>query len=392
MTAITKNKQATWFRINPEYTKYAHGILLAFVIYVFSEAINQFVGIQLLGLKKSPISTVMIAIILGLILGNIYNIGDIFKPGINFSLKYILRAGIICLGVRLSFADVVKYGSLSIPLVIVCIIAALVIIRILIKYLNISEKMAYLIAIGTAICGATAIVATAPVIDAKKGEITYAIANITIFGILAMFLYPYFVHYFYLNDSQSAGLFLGTAIHETAQVAGAGLIYDQQYSDPQVLEISTITKLVRNTFLIVMIPLIAFFYSRGQKDQKSYSITKIFPYFILGFLAMVTARTLGDELFLLGDGYSLVRDGIFEDSIFIADQAWTSTISFIKSSASVFLSMAMASLGLATKFSELKNLGFKPMIVGLTAAITVGVVSIITLEIFQKVYFLYLLN
>jgi hypothetical protein len=107
---------------------------------------------------------------------------------------------------------------------------------------------------------------------------------------------------------------------------------------------------------------------------------------------MVTARTLGDELFLLGDGYSLVRDGIFEDSIFIADQAWTSTISFIKSSASVFLSMAMASLGLATKFSELKNLGFKPMIVGLTAAITVGVVSIITLEIFQKVYFLYLLN
>ena len=136
MSAITKNKQATWFRINPEYTKYAHGILLAFVIYVFSEAINQFVGIQLLGLKKSPISTVMIAIILGLILGNIYNIGDIFKPGINFSLKYILRAGIICLGVRLSFADVVKYGSLSIPLVIVCIIAALVIIRILIKYLN----------------------------------------------------------------------------------------------------------------------------------------------------------------------------------------------------------------------------------------------------------------
>jgi uncharacterized integral membrane protein (TIGR00698 family) len=377
VSAITKNKQATWFRINPEYTKYAHGILLAFVIYVFSEAINQFVGIQLLGLKKSPISTVMIAIILGLILGNIYNIGDIFKPGINFSLKYILRAGIICLGVRLSFADVVKYGSLSIPLVIVCIIAALVIIRILIKYLNISEKMAYLIAIGTAICGATAIVATAPVIDAKKGEITYAIANITIFGILAMFLYPYFVHYFYLNDPQSAGLFLGTAIHETAQVAGAGLIYDQQYSDPQVLEISTITKLVRNTFLIVMIPLIAFFYSRGQKDQKSYSITKIFPYFILG---------------LLGDGYSLVRDGIFEDSIFIADQAWTSTISFIKSSASVFLSMAMASLGLATKFSELKNLGFKPMIVGLTAAITVGVVSIITLEIFQKVYFLYLLN
>jgi len=90
VSAIAKSKQTSWFRINPEYAKYTHGILLAFVIYVFSEAINQFVGIQLLGLKKSPISTVMIAIILGLILGNIYNIGDIFKPGINFSLKYIL--------------------------------------------------------------------------------------------------------------------------------------------------------------------------------------------------------------------------------------------------------------------------------------------------------------
>ena len=89
----------------------------------------------------------MIAIILGLILGNIYNMEIFLSQVLNFSLKYILRAGIICLGVRLSFADVVKYGSLSIPLVIVCIIAALVIIRVLIKYLNISEKMAYLIAL-----------------------------------------------------------------------------------------------------------------------------------------------------------------------------------------------------------------------------------------------------
>ena len=84
-----------FFSINPEYSKYIHGILLAFIIYIFADAISKFIGIQILGLKKTPISNVMVSIVLGLIISNVYNIGDIFKPGIGYCLKFILRLGII---------------------------------------------------------------------------------------------------------------------------------------------------------------------------------------------------------------------------------------------------------------------------------------------------------
>ena len=103
--------------------------------------------------------------------------------------------------------------------------------------------------------------ATAPVIGAKKNEISYAIANITLFGILSMLIYPYFANFYFDGEPLLIGLFLGTSIHETAQVAAAGLIYDQQFNSPETLNISTVTKLIRNTFLIIMIPLFAYLYN-----------------------------------------------------------------------------------------------------------------------------------
>jgi uncharacterized membrane protein YadS len=170
-------------------------------------------------------------------------------------------------------------------------------------------------------------------------------------------------------------------------------IHGSLYSDPRVLEVATITKLVRNTFLIFLIPIVAFIYNRDNKNKKkNYSLSKVFPFFVIGFIAMVAFRTVGDELFLLGDGYSFVRESFFGDDIFIVDKAWADLIDVIKNSSSIFLSMAMASLGLSTKLSSLRDLGIKPMIVGLVTALTVGVVSIVSLELFQKLYFVYLLN
>ena len=103
--------------------------------------------------------------------------------------------------------------------------------------------MSYLISVGSTVCGTTAIMAMAPVINAKKNEVSYAIANITLFGIISMLIYPYFANFYFNGESLFIGLFLGTAIHETAQVAAAGLIYDQQFNSPETLNISTVTKL-----------------------------------------------------------------------------------------------------------------------------------------------------
>jgi uncharacterized integral membrane protein (TIGR00698 family) len=347
------------------------GVVLALVFCLFSQGINNLIAIELFGTIKSPISTVMIAIILGIIMGNAFTPRPGMMVGLDFTQQYILKLGIILLGIRLSFAEFLKFGSIAIPLIIVCIVSVLVLIKLLIKKVPISSKMSYLIAIGTSVCGATAIVATAPVINAKKTEVAYAIANITLFGVISMLIYPYFAEWYFYGEPLQAGLFLGTAIHETSQVAAAGLIYDQQFNSPETLNVATVTKLIRNTFLVIMIPLFAFLYNRGSVKDKNYSILNIFPYFVLGFGGMIILRNIGDQVFNI------------ESSNF---QMWENLIEYIKILATVFLTMAMSAVGISINLSELKSMGYKPFIVGFIAAITVGIISIISMETILKVF------
>ena len=343
------------------------GVILALVFCLFSQGINNVIAIELFNSSKSPISTAMIAILLGIIMGNAFTPRPGMMLGLDFTQKYILKLGVIFLGIRLSFGEFIKFGTVAIPLIIVCILSVLVLIKLLIKKVPISSRMSYLIAIGTSVCGATAIVATAPVINAKKTEVAYAIANITLFGVMAMLVYPYFAEWYFYGEPIKAGLFLGTAIHETSQVAAAGLIYDQQFNSPETLNVATVTKLIRNTFLIIMIPLFAFLYNRGEIKDKSYSILSIFPYFVIGFIGMIIVRNIGDQIFVIeGANY----------------EVWKTLISYIKSLATVFLTMAMAAVGISINLNELKSMGYKPFIVGFIAAVTVGVVSIIAIELF----------
>ena len=351
-----------------KYLLVVPGIVLAFVLYTLSQGLNNIIGIELLGYDKSPISTAMIAILIGILLGNIFQMRENFLLGIDFTQKYILKLGIICLGIQLKPFEFLKFGTIAIPLIIVCIISVLIAVKLLIKKFKISTRMAYLISIGSTVCGTTAIMATAPVIKASKGEVAYAIANMTVFGIISMMIYPYFAHIYFSGDPLFVGLFLGTAIHETSQVAAAGLIYDQQFNSPETLNIATLTKLIRNTFLVIMIPLFAFLYNRGKAKAKSYSLLSIFPYFVLGFIGLIIFRNIGDQIFLT------------ENSGFI----WQNLISSIRESAKIFLSMAMAAVGLSTNLKDLKLMGYKPFIVGFIAMLTVGLASIIAMHTFTK--------
>ncbi len=345
------------------------GIILAFVLYTLSQGFNNIIGIELLGYSKSPISTAMIAILLGMFFGNIFKVRDGFQKGLDFTREYILKLGIICLGIQLKPFEFINFGKIAIPLIIICIISVLIVIKLLIKKLKIPTRMAYLISIGSTVCGTTAIMATAPVIKANKNEVSYAIANITLFGILSMLIYPYFADYYFNSEPLLIGLFLGTSIHETSQVAAAGLIYEQQFNSPETLNIATVTKLIRNTFLIVMIPLFAFLYNRGTTKEKKYSILSIFPYFVLGFVGMIVLRNVGDQLFISNN-----------------NDNWNETINIIKFLSKIFLTMAMAAIGLSTNLKDIKSMGYKPFIVGFIAMLTVGVVCIITIESYLKFF------
>ena len=351
--------------------KIAPGLTLALVFCLFSQGINNVIGIELFGTLKSPISTVMIAILLGIIMGNAFTPRPGMMIGLDFTQKYILKLGIIFLGIRLSFSEFLKFGTVAIPLIIVCILSVLILIKLLIRKVSISSKMSYLIAIGTSVCGATAIVAIAPIIEAKKTEVAYAIANITLFGVIAMLVYPYFAEWYFYGEPVKAGLFLGTAIHETSQVAAAGLIYDQQFNSPETLNVATVTKLIRNTFLVIMVPLFGFLYNRGKAKNKDYSILNIFPYFVLGFIGMIVVRNIGDQIFTLeNNNYEF----------------WETLIVYIKSLATVFLTMAMAAVGISINLGELKSMGYKPFVVGLITALTVGLVSVFTIHIFSNFF------
>ena len=341
------------------------GIILAFVLYSLSQGLNNIIGIELLGYDKSPISTAMIAILLGMLFGNIFKMRDNFVKGLDFTQSYILKLGIICLGIQLKPFEFLEFGAVAIPLIIICIVTVLIVIKLLIKKLKIPTRMAYLISIGSTVCGTTAIMATAPVIGAKKNEVSYAIANITLFGILSMLIYPYFANYYFDAEPMFVGLFLGTSIHETSQVAAAGLIYDQQFNSQETLNIATVTKLIRNTFLVIMIPLFAFLYNRNNVVKKNYSILAIFPYFVIGFVAMIILRNIGDQFFL--NSYN---------------NLWLETVDIIKSSSKVFLTMAMAAIGLSTNLRDLKSMGYKPFLVGFIGMATVGLVSILSIEFY----------
>jgi len=313
------------------------GFFAVSILAWFSIWLSKLVGVKLLGFDKSPVSPVMLAILLGLIISAVIPLPASLKPGLSFAVKKVLRLGIILLGIRLTIFDVFRLGLYGIPIVVICIIGALVITTQVNKWLKLPPRLGALIAVGTSICGVSAIVATSPAIEAEEEETAYAVAVITIFGLFATLIYPYAAN---------------------------------------VLDVATVTKLVRNVFMVLVIPFMAYFYTRNMKEEdvskrKVTNPFKLLPLFILGFLAMAVIRSIGDA----GIRTSGEAFGLWDA------ETWTGIIKFITGWAGNFLVVALAGVGLSTKISTFRGLGLKPFIVGLCAALAVGVVSYITIMV-----------
>ncbi|MBX6311407.1 MAG: putative sulfate exporter family transporter [Isosphaeraceae bacterium] len=324
----------------------------------------RWLGSSVLGFARSPISEISVAVLLGLVLRNTIGLPAVYERGLRLCLRAILRVGIVLLGFRLSLAAVGQIGLLGLPIIGGCIAAALVAVTVINRLLGLPRRLGSLIAVGTSICGVSAIVATAPTIDAEEDEVSYAVACVTLFGMLALFTYPFLAHGLFGADARRAGLFLGTAIHDTAQVAGAGLMYQQQFHAPRALNAATVTKLVRNLCMAGVIPLVGALYRRsasgavGRARPRWYQMV---PLFVVGFVAAAALRTLGD----LGDRpFRLLDDSLWSRFLVEADglAAWC-------------LATAMAAVGLGTSLTGLRQLGWKPFCVGFAAAAVVGGVS-----------------
>lgn len=331
----------------------------------------EWLGKSLLGFDKSPISPIVMAIAIGMIVANSVAVPQRVTDGLRFCASTILRIGIMLLGIRLSLFGAGRFTLVALPFVIVAITIGLTVVGFLGRSLGLSRQLAGLIAVGTSICGVTAIVATAPLIKANEAEVSYSVACITLFGLVVMFVYPILGYYIFPDQPALAGLFLGTSIHETAQVAGAGLMYQTQYDAPVALDIATVTKLVRNLCMVAVIPLVGVLYSgdRGRVTGKPRWMSVI-PWFIVGFALTSAFRTLGDF-------------GSRPFGIFTPDQ-WRTIVELIQATAESFLLIAMAAVGLTSVFVGLRSIGIRPFVLGLFAAILVGGVSLVLISIFAE--------
>jgi uncharacterized integral membrane protein (TIGR00698 family) len=342
------------------------GFLLALFLAFAGENLAAVIA-PALGLQKGAISGIMMAILLGILVNNLFKLPEALRPGIRFSVVRILRLGIVLLGIRLSIVEAGAIGLRSLPVIVGTVLAALAIVTYVSRRVGLTGKLGTLIAVGTSICGATAIDATAPTIGAHDDEVSYAVACITLFGVAAMLVYPFAAHQIFDADSFHAGMFLGTAVHETAQVAGAGLVYQQYFDDPKALDVATVTKLVRNLSMLIVIPLMAVIYHRrsveGGEAPKWYTLI---PLFIVGFAAMSALRSAGD----MGDR----PFGILEP------EQWKAIVGFVKQVATWCLAIAMAAVGLGTSIHGLRRIGLKPLGVGLFSALVVGLVSTLLIK------------
>jgi uncharacterized integral membrane protein (TIGR00698 family) len=359
------------------------GLLVVILLAVVSIWLSDLIGVSLMGFEKSPISAVMICLVLGLVIRNVFKLPTFLNVGFKFSVKKLLRLGIILLGIRLSIFSVFELGLIGIPIVLICIVSALVITTFLNKKLDQPKRLGTLIAVGTAICGVSAIVATSPVIDAKEEETAYAVAVITVFGLIATLGYPIIAYFIFGGDATKAGLWLGTSIHDTSQVTGAALVFADFWSLPLGLDVATITKLVRNVFMILVIPLMAFLYVKNQMKEATESgesksnvkskvdIKKLIPVFVILFLFVSIIRSIGDA-------------GITTNNLafgLLGEDSWDSLIKIVKDFANILFVIALGGVGLSTNFSNFKGLGIKPFLVGLFAALTTGVVSFVSVSL-----------
>ena len=311
-------------------------------------------------------SVSILCVLTGVLINNLFTISLNFSSGIQFTKKNFLQLGIVLLGSRLSFYEVGSFGLMALPFVFITFATVIIFTFFSIKFFLDNKNTIILISIGTAICGITAILACAPFTKAKDNEIAYATFVISILGTLVLFAYPYISHELFNNYANQVGIFLGTSIHDTGQVIASSLIYDSYYDNKDVITISTVTKLLRNSFLIILIPMLTWRYSDLGKFNYYYNIKNSFPLFVLGFLFFSVMRSLGDYIFFNTQTMEI----------------WNSVLQINNFLSFILLNIALVALGLSVNLKSLKIIGFKPLFIGVTLSIIILIVNVFSIKIF----------
>ncbi len=211
-------------------------------------------------------------------------------------------------------------------------------------------------------------------IKARHAETAFAVTCVVLFGCLAMIFYPWVAAQFFSASPIHAGVFLGTAIHDTSQVIGSALIYSQQSGAPTALAAASVAKLLRNLSIAVLVPLAAWLNRRGEPDPGGKQPAdcapraQLVPFFVVAFILFLIARTAGD-------------------AVFQADAAtWHAVVNAGQTTSDLFLVCGMTAVGLNVAFADMWRIGWRPLAAGFLVAIIVGACSL-TLTLTMRHFF-----
>ncbi len=325
------------------------GIALLFVIGYAGKLIEQ--AIRNYGtanhVSLPNIEYVLWAILIGMIISNTIGVAKIFKPGIA-TYEFWLKLGIVLLGARFVLGDVLKLGGVSLILVFIELAVAIVIMHFLGRIFKLKPKLISLLAIGSSICGVSAIIAGQGAIEADDDDAAFAIAAILALGAFGLFAYPAIGHSINMSD-KAFGLWAGLAVDNTAEATATGAIYSDAAG-----KVAVLTKTTRNAMIgFVVLGYALYWAARGQTKEvknKTAFLWQKFPKFVLGFLFVSVLAT-----FAVFSPAQLTSIGNLS--------RWAFLLTF-------------AGVGLRTDFREMKRQGLRPFIVGALAELTITVVTL----------------
>ncbi|WP_051776536.1 YeiH family protein [Pseudorhizobium pelagicum] len=276
------------------------------------------------------LSPLILSIVIGMVIGNVVKLPAAAAPGIAFAMRRLLRLGIILLGLQVTLGQILSLGFGGLVAVTATLVATFLAIRFVGRAMGVDPALTDLIAAGTSVCGASAVIAANTVAGGRDEQVAYAVACVTIFGSVSMLLFPLLAAPLAL-DPQAYGVWTGSTIHEVAQVVAAAF----QGGDVAG-QSGTIAKLARVMLLAPLVMAMAYAARRSQGGGSSASSPM--PWFVFGFLAMV-----------------LINSSI--DLPAVAHEAGALLSSFL-------LSMGLAAMGLHTTLGRLKVQGARPLALG----------------------------
>jgi uncharacterized integral membrane protein (TIGR00698 family) len=322
------------------------GLLLNSMIAGAALAIRQLPGM-------ASFNPMMLSIMIGIAFHNIVGRAAWAKKGVTFSMRYVLRFAIILLGLQLTAGQIVEIGGKGVSIAAAALLASFAFTVWMGAQLGVHPKLTQLIAAGTSICGASAIIATNAVTNADDEDVAYAVACVTVFGSVAMFTYPLLPGIVHL-DAHTFGLWAGASIHEIAQVVAASFQYGQQAG-----EFGTVAKLSRVMLLAPVVITIglwsAYKAKQGKSDADASSARPPMPWFVLGFVALMGVNSLV--------------------AIPAEAKAWTVT------GTTFLLSIALAAMGLETDIGKLRAKGFRPALLGALAFLFIAGFSLTLIKL-----------